>query len=315
MASSSRALGSLQHHTSSTTNVNLSSTSLITPQLTALADPPPTMVDQHLFEYMMQEVSELTPCGGCLFTPPDADIRTGCHGQVIRTIITSEYVARERRIAYERQVEHDLKLARATSPATLNTSNGKTSAAMAPSVPSKSSASPPPNQDEADEAVRSRLDKMGFKVGWAMAEKLARDRPRFPSTPATTSTTNPVGASTLSLAPIPDPLEAVKFICKDLWIALYDKQIDNLRTNHRGVYVLHDNGLKPLLRLSGNAGPGQAHEVNRRVKFFLAFPNGIIRGALSNLGVPCAVSAESAGIPQCTSAPLPNLSFGSSLMG
>ncbi|KDE09474.1 hypothetical protein MVLG_00376 [Microbotryum lychnidis-dioicae p1A1 Lamole] len=277
MASRSRALGSLQHNTSSTTNVNLSSTSLITPQLTALADPPPTMVDQHLFEYMMQEV--------------------------IRTIITSESVARERRIAYERQVEHDLKLARATSSVTLNTSNGngKTSAAMAPSVPSKSSTFPPPNQDEADEAVRSRLDKMGFKVGWAMAEKLARDRPRFPSTPATTSTTtNPVGASVLSLAPIPDPLEAVKFICKDLWIELYDKQIDNLRTNHRGVYVLHDNGLKPLLRLSGNPGPGQAHELNRRVKFFLAFPNGIIRGALSNLGVPCAVSAESAGIPQCT---------------
>ncbi|SCV71533.1 BQ2448_3121 [Microbotryum intermedium] len=276
MASSSRALGSLQHNTSSTTNVNLSSTSLITPQLTALADPPPKMVDQHLFEYMIQEV--------------------------IRTIITSESVARERRIAYQRQVEHDLKLARATSQITLSSSsnNNKTSVAMAPSVPSKSSSFPPPNQDEADEGVRSRLDKMGFKVGWAMAEKLARDRPRFPSTPATTSTTNPVGASALALAPIPDPLEAVKFICKDLWIALYDKQIDNLRTNHRGVYVLHDNGLKPLLRLSGNAGPGQAHEVNRRVKFFLAFPNGIIRGALSNLGVPCAVSAESAGIPQCT---------------
>lgn len=57
-------------------------------------------------------------------------------------------------------------------------------------------------------------------------------------------------------------LEAVKFICKDVWIALYDKQIDNLRTNHRGVYVLHDNGFRPVGRMSGEGG-----EVARRVRF------------------------------------------------
>lgn len=28
-------------------------------------------------------------------------------------------------------------------------------------------------------------------------------------------------------------LERVKFVCKDLWSAVWDKQIDNLRTNHR----------------------------------------------------------------------------------
>jgi hypothetical protein len=30
-----------------------------------------------------------------------------------------------------------------------------------------------------------------------------------------------------------DSLEIVKFICKDLWSAAFNKQIDNLRTNHR----------------------------------------------------------------------------------
>lgn len=30
-----------------------------------------------------------------------------------------------------------------------------------------------------------------------------------------------------------DTLERVKFVCKDLWSAVWDKQIDNLRTNHR----------------------------------------------------------------------------------
>ena len=67
----------------------------------------------------------------------------------------------------------------------------------------------------------------------------------------------------------PDALEAVKFICKDIWIALYDKQIDNLRTNHRGVYVLLDNSFKPLSRVSGG---GDDTEVARRVKFVSRLP-------------------------------------------
>jgi hypothetical protein len=64
-----------------------------------------------------------------------------------------------------------------------------------------------------------------------------------------------------------DTLDAIKFICKDVWAACWDKQIDNLRTNHRvrkkvtfcqhlkrskyqGVYVLQDNAFKPISRLS-----------------------------------------------------------------
>lgn len=31
----------------------------------------------------------------------------------------------------------------------------------------------------------------------------------------------------------------------------------------------------------------------------LYFPCGIIRGALSNLGIPCAVSADISGLPAC----------------
>lgn len=40
--------------------------------------------------------------------------------------------------------------------------------------------------------------------------RLVRDRPRFT-----------------------DTLESVKFVCKDVWIAVWEKQVDNLRTNHR----------------------------------------------------------------------------------
>lgn len=46
------------------------------------------------------------------------------------------------------------------------------------------------------------------------------------------------------------PLDAIKFICKDLWTLLFRKQIDNLKTNHRGVFVLTDSRFQPLSRMS-----------------------------------------------------------------
>lgn len=30
-----------------------------------------------------------------------------------------------------------------------------------------------------------------------------------------------------------DTLERVKFVCKELWYTVWNKQVDNLRTNHR----------------------------------------------------------------------------------
>lgn len=30
-----------------------------------------------------------------------------------------------------------------------------------------------------------------------------------------------------------DTLEVIKFLCKDFWTAVFKKQVDNLRTNHR----------------------------------------------------------------------------------
>jgi transport protein particle (TRAPP) component len=45
-----------------------------------------------------------------------------------------------------------------------------------------------------------------------------------------------------------DTLDMIKFICKDLWVLVFRKQIDNLKTNHR-VW------LSPmLLRREGHVG-------------------------------------------------------------
>ncbi|XP_070825654.1 trafficking protein particle complex subunit 6b isoform X2 [Chaetodon trifascialis] len=62
-----------------------------------------------------------------------------------------------------------------------------------------------------------------------------------------------------------DELDIMKFICKDFWTCVFKKQIDNLRTNHQ----------------------------------YLAFTCGLVRGALSSLGVKSIVTAEVSIMPAC----------------
>lgn len=85
--------------------------------------------------------------------------------------------------------------------------------------------------DEEEQNLRLRLEAIGLHVGANIAERsvlsypliyvrmllfihalgrLCRERPRFN-----------------------DTLDAVKFVCKDVWATCWDKQVDNLRTNHR----------------------------------------------------------------------------------
>ncbi|KJZ73376.1 hypothetical protein HIM_07170 [Hirsutella minnesotensis 3608] len=83
------------------------------------------------------------------------------------------------------------------------------------------------------------------------------------------------------------------FLCKDLWSLVFGKNIDNLKTNHRGVYVLTDNMFRPFSRMSTEAG-GQAVI---RAQPFLWFPCGIVRGALAALGMNATVQAEINDLP------------------
>lgn len=108
-----------------------------------------------------------------------------------------------------------------------------------------------------------------------------------------------------------DHLEAIKFICKDFWSEVFKKQIDNLKTNHRGTFVLQDNRFRWLSRMSvdpsietlGSIQDPSAMAENKAAQaigMHLYFPCGIIRGALSNLGIPCAVSADISNLPACS---------------
>ncbi|KAJ5966031.1 Trafficking protein particle complex subunit 6B [Penicillium waksmanii] len=130
-----------------------------------------------------------------------------------------------------------------------------------------------PEDEEVRESTYFRLDTLGYRVGQGLAERFSRDRPRFT-----------------------DNLDVIKFLCKDLWTVLFRKQIDNLKTNHRGVYVLTDSAFRPFARMS-MAARGDAVSM---AQAYLWFPCGVIRGALANLGINATVQAETSELPGAT---------------
>ncbi|XP_055991498.1 trafficking protein particle complex subunit 6A isoform X1 [Sorex fumeus] len=114
------------------------------------------------------------------------------------------------------------------------------------------------------------LEGVGFRVGQALGERLSRE-----------------------MLALREELDVLKFLCKDLWVALFQKQMDSLRTNHQGTYILQDNCFPLLVRMA--AGSQYVEEAPK----FLAFPCGLLRGALSTLGIESLVSASVAALPAC----------------
>ncbi|XP_077310068.1 trafficking protein particle complex subunit 6A [Lithobates pipiens] len=125
--------------------------------------------------------------------------------------------------------------------------------------------------DEEDQGKHIKiLESMGFRVGQGLIERLTKESPSFK-----------------------DDLDVVKFICKDFWTIIFKKQIDNLRTNHQGTYVLQDNRFLLLTQLSCTK------QYLEEAPKFLAYTCGLIKGGLSNVGINCTVSAEVPIMPTC----------------
>ncbi|KAK3136891.1 hypothetical protein QOZ80_5BG0444440 [Eleusine coracana subsp. coracana] len=138
------------------------------------------------------------------------------------------------------------------------------------------------------ELAARRIEAIGFQVGHQLTERYTMELPRFT-----------------------DHLEAIKFICKDFWSELFKKQIDNLKTNHRGTFVLQDNSFRWLTRVSldpsadimdstDNDSAPLGDTAAQTTSMLLYFPCGIIRGALTNLGITCSVSADMSNLPACS---------------
>ncbi|PAV88787.1 hypothetical protein WR25_12864 isoform B [Diploscapter pachys] len=104
--------------------------------------------------------------------------------------------------------------------------------------------------------AETQLESMGYRVGFVLAERLSKDAAKFNT-----------------------ELEIVKFICKEFWSNVFGKQVDNLRTNHAGVYVVQDNNFSMLRTFSDST------QFTKDIGIYLAFPSGVIRGALACLNV------------------------------
>ena len=83
--------------------------------------------------------------------------------------------------------------------------------------------------DEEEEGLRLRLEAIGMHVGANITERYVNPfHPRPSRVIACNFRRLCHGKPYFS-----DTLESIKFVCKDLWTVCWDKQVDNLRTNHR----------------------------------------------------------------------------------
>ena len=132
-------------------------------------------------------------------------------------------------------------------------------------------------QTVAAEMAAAKLERLGAAVGYRFTERLAEHK-------TWAAPTNPTDVAAAVAA---QQLEAVKFLCKELWMEMFNKQMDKLQTNHRGVFVLKDLELKWLTRFPVGSEQSRVSAIR-----CLAFPCGVLRGALANLGIPAVVSCD-----------------------
>lgn len=112
----------------------------------------------------------------------------------------------------------------------------------------------------------SNVEAIGFQVGQRIVEKRV------------------VGARRMK-----DAREVMKFICKEFWAFAFDaKKAPRLQTNNYDTFVIEDYNFEWLQDIApvGNV------DFDSEVLKFLVFPCGLLRGALSSLGVICTVVAE-----------------------
>lgn len=103
--------------------------------------------------------------------------------------------------------------------------------------PSNVDPSPQATQTEIDDAdnesVFYKIELIGFQVGQRLIEKIVFTTPPSNQLPWK-----------------PEQIDIVKFLCKEFWIFVFGKSIDNLKTNHRGIYVLQDSNFSWISRFS-----------------------------------------------------------------
>jgi hypothetical protein len=257
--------------------------------LLALADPPQRHIDSAAMDYFLIEM--------------------------VNTLKTSSAVAttREKKLEQE-MIEAGLVPPPAAIPPPLPLKKESARDSVTSLASKSGSATGKAALDEDEEAVRVRLESIGNHVGANITEKCARLALHLDVSVAHFLV---ITHSRLcrDRGMFADTLDAIKFVCKDIWSVFWDKQVDNLRTNHRvrtslclypvplsntmrvqGIYVLQDNQFRPITRLSSWDGRAEAI---RRARIYVAMSAGVIKGALTRLGYNGTVTPEITSLPQC----------------
>jgi trafficking protein particle complex subunit 6 len=231
-----------------------STSSLITPSLLALTGSPSSQsqsqIDASLQDYLLIEL--------------------------VHSLRRSSQVARDRLKKREDEMLANGLLPSTSAAAGSALAAGQVSAGLGSKTPLRglsaaAGATANVSASEEEEAIRVRLEALGAHVGANLAERYVVHTPSFE---ATESNSQSLSAERGRFT---DTLDIIKFLCKDVWTAVWDKQIDNLRTNHRvcslpsslnhicqwcqshqGVYVLQDNAFRPILRISSADGPADS---------------------------------------------------------
>lgn len=128
--------------------------------------------------------------------------------------------------------------------------------------------------------TQAALDAVGFSTGRRLAERLTAGR-----------------------APLAEPLDVVKWACKELWSALFRRPVDNLKTNHRGTFQLRDTRFPWAARIAQNLVAARAAGAprlsgNELAAEHLVLPAALLRGALAALGLDATVTADATALPQ-----------------
>lgn len=125
------------------------------------------------------------------------------------------------------------------------------------------------------------IEAIGLRLGRALAERYTQQKGRMT-----------------------EQLDVIKWACKELWSEVFRKQVDSLRTNHRGTFVLKDNQFRWTRALSADpvdgassASAATSPAAVEAAAEHLLLPCALVRGALQALGVDCTVTADPAHLP------------------
>eukprot|EP00747_Dinoflagellata_sp_TGD_P166330 gnl/TRDRNA2_/TRDRNA2_188961_c0_seq1.p1 gnl/TRDRNA2_/TRDRNA2_188961_c0~~gnl/TRDRNA2_/TRDRNA2_188961_c0_seq1.p1 ORF type:complete len:193 (-),score=39.01 gnl/TRDRNA2_/TRDRNA2_188961_c0_seq1:39-617(-) len=130
------------------------------------------------------------------------------------------------------------------------------------------------------EASWAQLEAIGFSTGMRLVTRLTATR-----------------------FPITAEQGALKFVCKELWGYLFRKDASRLQADRRGNYIIQDTAFRWLQQFVPPEGgrPADEEALREVCLAHLAFPCGLIRGALLAIGVECSVTADLsvATLPGC----------------